>query len=174
MDYGLLLIVAVLLILPVYVLIFILIPLVFGAPFEGSQEKVVKKMLASARPKKSDKVADLGSGDGRIVIAFAQKGIESHGFEINPLLVLYSRWNIRRLGLHKRAFIHWKNFWNTDLSSFTIINVFQISYLMPRLEKKLTEESLKGTKVISNTWKFPHWKTEKSVPPVYVYRKQRP
>ena len=66
------------------------IPLIIGAPFEPSKDDRIKSILKLASPKKKDRIVDLGSGDGRIVIVFAEKGYESHGYEINPWLVLYS------------------------------------------------------------------------------------
>ena len=109
----------------------------FGAPFQPSSDKAVKQMLELAKVRKKDKAADLGSGNGKIVIAFAQKGAEAHGYEINPLLVWISRSRIRRMHLQKKAFIHWGNFMKANLSKFNIVTSFQINFIMPGLEKKL-------------------------------------
>jgi SAM-dependent methyltransferase len=165
---------------------------IFGAPFQPSSNKALKEMLELAGVKRGGmlelaglqemqnslvvlrrrfRVADLGSGDGKIVIEFAKKGAEAHGFEINPLLVLISRRRIKNMHLQKRAFIHWKNFMKTNLSKFNIITSFQISYIMPNLENKLKKELRKGARVISNTWKFPNWKPRKKIGHVYLYVK---
>ena len=147
----------------------------FGAPFQPISNKALKRMTELAKIKKGDKVADLGSGNGKIVIEFAKRGAEVHGFEINPLLVLWSRHRIRNLGLENRAFVHWKNFMRANLSSFNMITSFQISYIMPELEKKLQRELKKGSKVISDTWKFPSWIPKKKLSyglgNVYLYVK---
>ena len=74
-------------IFPILVLIFVIIPFMFGASFEISRREVVEKMIEFAKLKKGEKVVDLGSGDGRVVLEFARKGVEVHGYEINPLLV---------------------------------------------------------------------------------------
>jgi len=143
----------------------------FGAPFQPSSNKAMKEMLKLAKMKRGDKVADLGSGNGKIVIEFAKRGIESHGFEINPFLVWLSRKRIKNLHLQNKAFIHWKNFMKSDLSKFDIITSFQISYIMPGLENKLKKELKKNAKVISNTWKFPNWKPKRTIWHVYLYQK---
>ncbi|KUK15484.1 MAG: Uncharacterized protein XD53_1085, partial [Petrotoga mobilis] len=127
------------------------------------------KMLELAELKGEEISADLGSGDGRVVIAFARKGIQAHGFEINPLLVLISKINIRRAGLKGKAFIHWKNFWKADLSKFDIITVFQVDFAMNELENKLKKELKPEAKVISNQWVFPNWKYSKYENGIYVY-----
>ncbi|MDE1849069.1 MAG: methyltransferase domain-containing protein [Nanoarchaeota archaeon] len=146
--------------------------LFFGAPFQPISNKALKQMvelagikkggrLELARTRRRFRVADLGSGNGKIVIEFAKRGAETHGYEINPLLVWLSRRRIKRLGLQKRAFIHWKNFFKQDFSGFDIITSFQISYVMSELEKKLQKELHKGAEVISDTWRFPRWKPKK-------------
>ena len=147
----------------------------FGAPFQPTSDKALRQMVQIAGIKKNQRMADLGSGNGKIVIEFAKKGIESHGFEINPVLALWSRMRIKRLGLEKKAFIHLGNFMNQDFSKLDLITSFQINYIMPGLEKKLQRELRKGAKVVSNTWKFPHWKPRRKLSyglgNVYLYVK---
>jgi len=142
---------------------------IFGAPFEPSNNQALRKMIEFSKVKKGDKVAELGSGNGKIAIAFAKKGAIVHGFEINPFLVLLSRRKIRNLGLESRVKIYWKNFWKQDLSKFDIITVFQIGNFMPKLERKLKKELTKGTRIVSNTWKFPNWRPKKVENDVYLY-----
>jgi len=129
-------------------------------------------MIELSKVKKGQKVADLGSGDGKIVIEFAKRGAEAHGFEINLILVWISRMRIRRQGFQNKAFIHWKNFFKQNFSTFDIVTSFQFIYFMPGLEEKLQKELKKGAKVISNTWKFPYWKPKKRLGDVYLYIKE--
>ncbi|HTY43754.1 MAG TPA: class I SAM-dependent methyltransferase [Patescibacteria group bacterium] len=143
----------------------------FGAPFQPSSDRELREMIELASFKKRQKTADLGSGDGKVVIEFAKRGAEAHGFEINPLLVWIAKKKIKRLGL-KNAFIHKKNFWKQDFSGFDIVTSFQISYVMPGLEEKLKKELKKGAKVISNTWTFPNWKPKKQEGKVYLYERE--
>ena len=141
----------------------------FGAPFEPILKRRLNRMIKLANAKKGNKVVDLGSGNGKIIIAFAKKGIESHGYEINPLLVWISRRRIKKLGLEDKAFIHWKNFMNQNLHEYNVICIFQIWYMMDKLEKKLKKELKKGSKIVSNTWKFPNLKIKKQNKGVYLY-----
>src|SRR3989338_878500 len=83
----------------------IVMHLLRGAPYLPTHRESVAKMIELAQVRPADKMVDLGSGDGRIVIAFAKQGIEAHGYEVNPLLVWWSRKNIQRAGLDGRAFI---------------------------------------------------------------------
>lgn len=128
----------------------ILYALTFGAPFAPVAQNRIETMIKLLRLKPGEKLVDLGSGDGRIVIAFASLGIQSHGYEINPLLVAWSRFKIRQMGLQKKAFIHFKSYWSENLSRFNAVTVYGIAHMMGRLEKKLKKELKPGSKVVSN------------------------
>jgi cyclopropane fatty-acyl-phospholipid synthase-like methyltransferase len=127
-------------------------------------------MVNLAKVKKGDVSVDLGSGDGRVVIAFAKQGIQAFGFEINPFFVLYSRRKIKKLGLEKTAKIYWKNFWNADFSKFSIITTFQYFTVSKRLEEKILRECKKGTKIVSHYWKFPNLRIKEEKDKIYEYK----
>lgn len=156
----------------IFLLGFLLFPIVKGAPFVPSEMKTVEKMVGLAKVRHGERVVDLGSGDGRFLIAVAQKGIEAHGYEINPLLVWWARRRIRKAGMEKRAFVHWKSFWRVDYSSFDVVLIFGIFYIMRRLEKKLRNELKRGARVVSNAFNFPTWVPERKEQEVYLYRKE--
>lgn len=145
------------------VFFFIVLPFLFGASFERSTKNIMENIMTLSNAKQNEKMADLGSGDGSIVIEFAKRGVEAHGFEINPFLVLWSKLRIKKNKLQDKAFIHWKNFWISDLKDFDIVIIFQVGYLMGALERKLEKELKKGARVISNRWKFPLWKIKKKI-----------
>jgi|TARA_Y100000310_G_scaffold107162_2_gene105615 protein-L-isoaspartate O-methyltransferase len=128
-------------------------------------------MVEFSKIKKTEKVADLGSGNGKIVVEFAKLPAvkEVHGFEINPFLVWFSRRKIKKLGLQDKAFIHLKNFWNEDLSEYGVISIFQVVFIMKKLERKLKRELKKGSRIVSNTWKFPNLKIKKHEGKAYLY-----
>ncbi len=141
-----------------------------GAPFLPTYTKSADLMIAKLDLKPGDKFADLGSGDGRLVIAAALKGAEAHGYEINPVLVLWSRQKIKRLGLADRAFIHWKSFWRQNFSSFNAVAIFGITGIMERLSRKLSRELKSGSRVACNIFPLPDWQDEKDQG-VYYYLK---
>jgi precorrin-6B methylase 2 len=145
------------------------VPLIFGAPFEPSRVRAVRDIVSLASAKKGEKVVDIGSGDGRIVMEFAGRGVEAHGFEINPWLVFYSRWKIRRAGLGGKAKIYWRNFWNVNLENYDVVVTFQIGYIMNGIERKLKRELKKGARVVSNMWTFKNWVVGEKRGKVRVY-----
>jgi ribosomal protein L11 methylase PrmA len=135
-------------------------------------------MVDLAKPKSSgisggkpEKAVDLGSGDGRIVIAFAQTGIETHGFEIDEKLRKLSQENIKKAGL-TNAFIHYKDFWQEDLSPFDIICCYPMPTVMGRLEDKLKQELRPGSRIVLNYFPFLHWKEKQIKDNIYLYEKK--
>ena len=141
--------------LPIFFIIFIffILPIFFiGAPFMPSYRKKVSQNHLSNIINfiKSDfnnsdrnikKFIDLGSGDGRVVIKFAQAGLESYGVELNPFLVWWSRWKIKNLGL-KNAKIIWGDFWKINFSDFDIFYIFHFQMVNNLLTKKFNDNAV--------------------------------
>jgi hypothetical protein len=144
-------------------------PIVRGAMFFPASIRNIDIMLNIASLQPGDRIADLGSGDGRIVIACARQGIRADGYEINPILVLLSRRRIRQSGVEGLAAIHWKSFWRADLSPFDAIFVYGIPYVMNGLRNKLERELRSGAKVVSNVFPFPGWTPVVEREKVYLY-----
>jgi len=158
-------------ILALFALVFLFfIPLGRGAVYVPSTPDKVQLMTELCGIGPGERAADLGSGDGRVVMALARRGAEAHGYEVNPVLVLLSRRAIRRAGLDGRAIIHWRSFWGADLSAFDVLTLFQGSFIMHRLEAKLRRELMEGARVVSDYWAFPSLAPERRVGTVYRYR----
>jgi len=152
--------------------VFAIFPVLFkGAIYLPTQKRTVKKMIELANIKPGEIAVDLGSGDGRLVIALARAGAEAYGYEINPLLVLLARLNIRKAGLKGKAFIRFKNFWKEDFSQFDIVTIFGIGYVMEPLKQKLEKELKIGTRIVSNAFPVPGWQHEKKEDTAFLYRR---
>ncbi len=140
-------------------------------PYIPTDKKTVKDIQKLANKNKNkQKAVDLGSGDGRIVIALAKAGYEAHGYEINPLLILRSRRKIKKLGLENKAYIHWGNFWEKDLASFDLVVVYGITYVMQDLKNKFLKELKKNAIFICNTYTFKDWNYVKQSGKAYLYK----
>ena len=139
-----------------------------GAPFAALSSNRIETMIELLQPEKDKRLVDLGSGDGRIVIAFAKKGIQSYGYEIIPIIYLWSLINLKRKKV-MNAKITLGDYWNKDLSKFDYVAVWGTPYMMGRLEKKLLKELKPGSKVVSNHSQFPNWKAKKKKNDVYLY-----
>lgn len=146
--------------------------MLYGAVFVPSADDKLATMMRLAQPKSMDNILDLGSGDGKVVLALARQGLRATGVEINPLLVSRARAKAAKLGLSTRAKFIKANFWQLDLSQFDLIFVYGITYIMPKLEQKLQAELRPGSRVVSNYFPFPNWPATVEENEVRVYLKR--
>jgi outer membrane protein assembly factor BamB len=120
------------------------------AAFVPTPSAVVERMLEMASVTKDDVVYDLGSGDGRILIAAAKKhGCKAVGYEIQPLLVEQSRLKVREAGLAGLVTIEEKDLFTADLSAATVVTL----YLGERNNAKLLPQLAKlkaGARIVSH------------------------
>ncbi len=144
--------------------------LFMGAPYAVSTTNKIRKMIKLLGIKSGEKVVDLGSGDGRIVIALAQAGAQACGYEINPFLSFLAKRKIRKAGLTGQAEIRQKSYWQDSLAEFDKVVLFGVPYIMSRLGKKLKKELKPGTIVVSNKFKFPHWQPIKQEDNIFIYK----
>lgn len=79
---------------------------------------------------KPNLILDIGSGDGRIVIAGAQSGFKSHGVELNPWLVYYSRLSAFKNGVFKQTKFFRKDLWKFDTSLYDNIIIFGVEEMV--------------------------------------------
>lgn len=157
----------VLLFLLIYLVLLLSYSLFRGAPYAALSKKKIKIMMELLDTKKG-RFIDIGSGDGRIVIAAAKMGMLSYGIEINPLLALISMIKIRT-AKQKNAHIILGDCWKHSFSDYDFISVWGTAHMMRALEKKLLSELRPGAKVVSNHFKFPNWKAKKSKNDAYLY-----
>ncbi len=117
---------------------------------------LVRKMLEVADVGPNDYVIDLGSGDGRTVIAAARLGARSLGIEYNPEMVQISRKNAEEAGVSGRAAFIQADLFEYDLSEATVVTMF----LLPEINLKLRPRLLElkpGTRIVSNTFNMGNW-----------------
>jgi SAM-dependent methyltransferase len=140
----------------------------FGAPFlptlKNRNEDVFK--LLDLRPGQT--MLELGSGDGRILLMAAQKGIKAIGYELNPLLVIYSRiktWKYRRL-----VSVHCRNYWQVKFPPTDGIYVFLLQPYMEKLDKKIIQEISKPVKLVSFAFHIPNRKPNNEINGMFLYK----
>lgn len=147
------------------------VSVMFGAPYLPTAMHTVREMVSLAELKPGDRFVDLGSGDGRLVIAAAHAGAFAVGYEVNPYLWAFSWWKIFRAGQLGRAKVYLNCFWGVQFSDYDVVTLFFIKNLMPRMEKKLRTELRPGARVISAIFQFPTWAVDaQNGRGVYRYR----
>lgn len=129
------------------------------APYVPTPMSLVETMLEYGSVKPSDTVYDLGSGDGRIVIAAAQKfGARGVGVEMIPELCRTAERRIRELGLQDRVRIVQGSALHVDLSPATVVTMYLLTSSNARL-KPILEKYLKpGARVVSTDYPITGWK----------------
>jgi SAM-dependent methyltransferase len=122
-------------------------------------DALVQEMLNLANVTAKDTVIDLGSGDGRTVIAAAKRGATAIGVEFNPDMVALSRRNATEQGVANRATFIEGDLFKADLSKATVLTMF----LLPDINLKLRPHILDlkpGTRVVSNTFTMGDWEPD--------------
>lgn len=127
-------------------------------PFFETPDSVVEAMLEMAEVHENDVVYDLGSGDGRIVIAAAAaRRARGVGIEIDPDLVEQSNHNAREAGVEELVTFVQGDFFESDFSDATVLML----YLQPHVNKKLrpilAEQLSPGTRIVSHRYEFRDW-----------------
>ncbi len=114
-------------------------------------DEVVETMLDMAEVTPQDFLMDLGSGDGRTVIAAAKRGLRAKGIEYNPEMVLLARHNAEAAGVSNQVEFEQADLFETDFSGAQVLTMF----LLPQINMKLRPAILRmtpGTRVVSNSF----------------------
>jgi SAM-dependent methyltransferase len=128
-------------------------------------QPVVEAMLAIADVTERDIVYDLGSGDGRIVIAAAKKyGARGVGIDIDPALVKKASENAAAAGVSDRVRFVAQNLFTSDISEATVVTLYLLQSLNERLRPKLVRELKPGTRIVSHVFNMgPEWPPQKTL-----------
>ncbi|XP_068560193.1 adenine nucleotide translocase lysine N-methyltransferase isoform X1 [Cebidichthys violaceus] len=113
---------------------------------------------------RTGRLADLGSGDGRVVFAASSAGFQCTGFEINSILVACAKSKALWTGVpSSQATFVKKDFWKTDLSTYNNVTAFLAPGVMEVLGEKLLKELPDDACVVTSRFPFPDWPQKSSV-----------
>jgi SAM-dependent methyltransferase len=128
------------------------------APFVPSPSGVVEKMLEMAEVQQADVVYDLGSGDGRIVIAAAKRyGARGIGFDIDEDLVNQARENARREGVSHLVEFRKQDVMTVDLSPATVVTLYLLPEANMKLRPRILSQLRPGARVVSHDFSMGDW-----------------
>jgi len=122
-------------------------------------DEVVDRMLTMAQVGPNDFHMDLGSGDGKIVIAAAKRGAKALGIEYNPDMVKVAQDSAQKAGVSDKASFRRADIFQTDFSQATVITL----YLLPALNMRLRPQLLAmkpGTRVASHSFTMEDWEAD--------------
>ncbi len=123
-------------------------------------DTLVARMLDMAEVTPQDYLIDLGSGDGRTVIAAAKRGLRAHGIEYNPDMVTLAKRRAEAAGVADRATFEQADIFETDFSKAQVLTLF----LLPELNERLRPQILDlepGTRVVSNSFAMGDWEADR-------------
>jgi SAM-dependent methyltransferase len=127
-------------------------------PYVPTPAAVVNAMLETARVTADDVVFDLGSGDGRIVIAAAAcYGARGVGVEIDPELVRLARDNARDSGVDDRVTFVERDLFEMDLHEATVVTLYLLPIINYRLQPRLLQQLRPGARVVSHAFDMADW-----------------
>jgi len=131
-------------------------------PYLPSTSVAVDEMLRLADVGPSDLVVDLGSGDGRVVIAAARDyGARGLGIEIDSKLVEESQANARQAGVADRVIFRHGNVLTADYKAATVVTLYLLPALVNKLKPRLLAELKPGTRIVAHDYGFSDWKPDR-------------
>lgn len=133
-------------------------------PYEPTPPNVARAMLEMARVGKDDVLYDLGSGDGRIVIAAAKNyGARGVGIDLDPQRVAEAKVNAREAGVEGQVKFIVGDLFKSDFSEATVVTLFLFRHVNYELRPQLWRQLKVGTRVVSHLWDMgPEWPPEKT------------
>jgi protein-L-isoaspartate O-methyltransferase len=132
------------------------------APFVVSPTDVVDRMLRLASVGPTDTVYDLGSGDGRIVIAAARDfGARGVGVDIDPSLVAQAAANARAAGVADRVTFRVEDAMTTDVSGATVVTLYLLAASNVKLRPQLQTQLKPGARIVAHNFGMGDWEPDK-------------
>jgi SAM-dependent methyltransferase len=146
-------------------ILLLLIPVITEAqhrdvPYVPTPNDVVEKMLDVANVGPGDYVIDLGSGDGRIVIAAAKRGAYAHGVDIDPQRIREANANAKAAGVEDKVVFVEGNIFETDFSMANVLTMYLLNSVNLKLRPKILEILEPGTRVVSHSFNMNDWKAD--------------
>ncbi len=131
------------------------------APYVATGYEVVDAMLALAEVEPDDYVVDLGSGDGRILIAAARShGARGLGVDIDPERIRESNANARAAGVSHRVTFRRQDLFDTELQEADVLTLYLLPEINLQLRPRILAEMRPGTRVVSNMYDMGEWRPD--------------
>jgi SAM-dependent methyltransferase len=141
-----------------------------GAPFVPLKSKRVSDITQLI--KRGDRVADLGCGNGQILIEAVKHGASlAEGWELDFAVYLSALWHIHRSGVDtKKIKLYYGDFWHANLTDSNLIYVYQMTKYLKPMKKKIFSQLKPGTLIVSPDYQIPglnFWKFKSNL---YLYK----
>lgn len=133
-------------------------------PYVQTPPLLVRRMLQLAEVTRRDLLWDLGSGDGRIVIAAAKDfGARGVGYEIDPALIRESRERAQKAGVAARTKFVEKDLFTLAFSEPTVVTLYLLPEFNMKLRPLLLAQMRPGSRVVSHEWDMGDWRPDETL-----------
>lgn len=140
------------------VLLWILIPALFGLPPVPTRPERIRKALKLANLQRDEVLYDLGAGDGRVLLIAAREfAAQAVGIEVGPAQCALIWLRAIAGGLGDSIQVKWANFYKADLRGADVVFVYATSKEVIKLTPYLERQLKQGTRVVSISADFPEW-----------------
>lgn len=139
--------------------------LLYGAPYLPTLRRQVEAAFELLNLRKGNTLLELGCGDGKVLVAAAQKGYKAVGIELNPLLFVIS-W-LRSLPYRGQVRVIWGDYWRVDWPDSDGVFIFLVDKYMPKLDVKMKNYK---KPLASVAFKIPNREIAAQKSGVFLYR----
>lgn len=139
----------------------------FGAPWVPAFKQDIDELLDLAQVGKGTRFIDLGCGDGKLLLAAAERGAIVTGYEINPIM-WFIAW-LRLMPYHSQSKIRLGSYWGQSLQVYDVIWLYLIDHHMSRMAYHLQRQARPDTRIVSYIFAFPNIKPTKVTRNSFLY-----
>ena len=140
------------------ILLWILVPVLYGLPPVSTRPERIRKALKLANLQPNEVLYDLGAGDGRVLfIAARDFGARAVGIEVGPIQCALIWLRVTANGLGSQIQIKWENFYKAKLSEADVVFVYATSKELMKLAPHLEQQMKSGARLVSISADFPEW-----------------
>ena len=142
----------------VLILLWMLIPALYGLPPVPTKPERIRKALKLANLQPNEVLYDLGAGDGRVLLIAARElGAKAVGIEVGPVQCALIWLRAAVSGFGKQIQIKWADFYKADLREADVVFIYATSKELVKLAPHLEKQLKKGARVVSISADFPDW-----------------
>ncbi len=131
-------------------------------PYAETRTEAVEKMLDMASIAPGDRVIDLGTGDGRMLLHAAARGAGGLGVDIDPVLVASANASAERQGVADRVTFRTQDLFDTPIAGADVVTMFLLPEINLKLRPHLLRELRPGARVVSHAFTMGDWRPDRA------------
>ena len=142
----------------VVVLLWIIVPVLYGLPPIPTKPERIRKALKLANLQPNEVLYDLGAGDGRVLLMAAREfDAKAVGIEAGPIQCAWIWLRVAASGFGDRIQVRWANFYKAGLGEAEVVFIYATSKEVVKLAPHLEQQLKQGARVVSISADFPEW-----------------